>query len=825
MPSSSWTTSAPMGKHETEEPGSGHEVGEAGESVAGRLARANVKRAAPSRTVPTRSPGHVRAGAKALSREAQKILRKHRPRIDDEVIREIEATVAEIDRIRALRPNEDIAALESQAEHLDELLHQHASFARKSALRDTLENIGIAVLVALTVRSCVYEPFKIPSGSMMPTLRAGDHIFVNKFAYGVQVPLTTKVVGEDMISSIERGDVIVFRYPLDETDDFIKRVIGLPGDTIRVNGDRRKIELKRAGSDRFETIEREPLTDVACQAENSDQPIENCTVYRETLDEHTYEVRYRDDLRSTDPSKRIYEVPEGHLLVMGDNRNASHDSLAWTAIADTVSAAGVVTRADIRDVTERKKDRIELHDEGDVVRANDGATSDHARYLAERSSPDRDFMLEAWRVPPIDLDATFESLAHHHGATESTTLEAVLADGRAAEKPEIPEIGEVRYGLSDSAADLIFRAPAPHADVVFRIHCGSKRCLRKFDLGTRAAWVLENFKANPEYASRELLIREPGRADTFPGRGQVSERYLERRFGPEGDGVRIRAWREPTERMDVLRDAALAEFGAGPLATAMHERYNRPGLDRPGLDRPIREAAAVTDLGEAAWIIELEQGWAIVNADTTFNVLTVLECGRRRCKSRTDAVELATEVAERFPIVAKEPERLPELFGQADAGGLPEVPVNLPPLYYWDHLTFEGAVLDDSHAVHVEIEWQPEVGLDAALAARKAKLETPEAVDGLGPAAWYALTPNGHTFLFAVPDTELLVELSCRTGMCPDRETALALAQRAKEKGADPENFVQRGVSQPRPFVPRGNVKGRAEVIWWPTSRFWKKID
>ncbi|MFO7562920.1 MAG: signal peptidase I, partial [Enhygromyxa sp.] len=387
-----------MAKHDSEAPdqqgmkGAG-ETGEAGESVAGRSARANVKRAPPKRA-PTRSAGHVRAGAKALSKEAQKILDKHRPRLDAEVAAEIEGTVAEIERLRGERPNEDIGALEYQAEHLDELLHQHASFARKSALRDTLENIGIAVLVALTVRSCVYEPFKIPSGSMMPTLRPRDHIFVNKFAYGVQIPLTTRIVGEDLISPIERGDVIVFRYPLDETDDYIKRVIGLPGDTIRVNGDRRKIEIKRAGSDRFETLEREPLPDQLCRAEHSDQPIENCTVFRETLDNHTYEVRYRDDLRNHDPSRRTYLVPEGHLLVMGDNRNASADSLAWTVIADTVSAAGVVTRADIRDVTEHKKERIELHDNGDVIRANDGANLDRARYLAERPSPDRDFVLE-----------------------------------------------------------------------------------------------------------------------------------------------------------------------------------------------------------------------------------------------------------------------------------------------------------------------------------------------------------------------------------------------------------------------------------------------
>jgi signal peptidase I len=740
----------------------------------------------------------VRSGAKALTREAKAILRKHRARIDASIVTQIEATITEIERIQAQRPTEDIATLESRVEHLDELLHQHASFARKSALRDTLENIGIAVLVALTVRSCVYEPFKIPTGSMMPTLRPRDHIFVNKFAYGIQIPLTTKVIGEDMIASIERGDVIVFRYPLDETDDFIKRVIGLPGDTVRVDSDRWVIELERAGSDHFEVIEREPLN-VACEAEDSDQPIENCTVYRETLDNHTYEVRYRDDLRTSDSSRRTYEVPEGHLLVMGDNRNASLDSLAWTVITDTVSAAGVITRADIRDVTGRKKERIETHDEGDVVRANDGANKDSVRYLVERDAPDHDFVLEVWRAPPIDVDATFESLAHHHGATESTTL------------AELPDIGEVRYSAKEQGAELIFRAPAPHADVVFRIHCGNERCSQKSDLGSRAAWVLEEFEANPEYTARELLIREPGRAETHPSRGKQAERYLERRFGAEGEGIRIRAWREPTESMEVLRDAALAEFGAGPLATK-------------------RTAAAITDLGEDAWVVALDdldgRGWAVVHADSKLDIFTVLECGPRRCKSQTDAVELATEVASRFPIVDEEPERLPELLGKADADGLPEVPVTTPTLYYWDRLTFDGAVLDDSHAIQIEIEWQPQDGLEAALEKRKQALGSAvESVDGLGPSAWYAFTPNGHTFAFVVPQTDLLVEIACRAGLCPDRETAHALAERAMQKGADPENFVQKGMSRPRPFVPRGNVKGRAEVIWWPMNRFWKKID
>ncbi|MBL4683038.1 MAG: hypothetical protein JKY37_00500, partial [Nannocystaceae bacterium] len=129
------------------------------------------------------TPRHVRAAAKLLAKEAGKILKKHGGRI---AAAPADAMRDCIEKIEALRATEDVAALEQQAKRLDELLHQHASFARKSALRETAENIAIAVIVALGLRSCLYEPFKIPSGSMMPTLRSGDHIFVNKFVYGVQ---------------------------------------------------------------------------------------------------------------------------------------------------------------------------------------------------------------------------------------------------------------------------------------------------------------------------------------------------------------------------------------------------------------------------------------------------------------------------------------------------------------------------------------------------------------------------------------------------------------------------------------------------------------
>jgi hypothetical protein len=179
--------------------------------------------------------------------------------------------------------------------------------------------------------------------------------------------------------------------------------------------------------------------------------------------------------------------------------------------------------------------------------------------------------------------------------------------------------------------------------------------------------------------------------------------------------------------------------------------------------------------------------------------------------------------------VAKDRERMSELLGQSAVGALPEVPLPNPGAYYWDHLSVAGVVLDDSHSIRIDVEQMPNGGLEDALAQRRQELDGEsggtEPVEGLGPSAYYADTPNGHTFVFTVPQNQLLVELACRPGLCADVETARKLAERAREKGLDPENYLQKGVSKPRPFVPRGHVKGRAEVIWWPTARFWKKID
>src|SRR3989338_773506 len=117
-----------------------------------------------------------------------------------------------------------------------------SQFKQKSKFREYAESLGIAILIALLLRSFVFEAFKIPSGSMLPTLSLGDHIFVNKFAYGLRLPLTKfKLVN---FAKPKRGDVIVFIYPADESKeflkwvfeskDFIKRVVGIPGDRIKI---------------------------------------------------------------------------------------------------------------------------------------------------------------------------------------------------------------------------------------------------------------------------------------------------------------------------------------------------------------------------------------------------------------------------------------------------------------------------------------------------------------------------------------------------------------------------------------------------------------
>lgn len=161
---------------------------------------------------------------------------------------------------------------------------------RKSVVREYLEAIVIAILLALFIRAFVVQAFKIPSGSMKPTLLVGDHILVNKFIYGIKIPFTDKTLIE--VSEPERGDVIVFKYPLDTSKDYIKRVIGLPGDRIQII--KRRLYLNG-----------KPVEDTHAHY-SSPEPLGAA-------------------LHNFGP----VTVPDGRLFVMGDNRDASSDSRVW----------------------------------------------------------------------------------------------------------------------------------------------------------------------------------------------------------------------------------------------------------------------------------------------------------------------------------------------------------------------------------------------------------------------------------------------------------------------------------------------------------------
>lgn len=295
----------------------------------------------------------------------------------ESVTSEVEKGLAEADLARVRRHLPVLDAL------VDELVKRPA----KSTTRDYIESIGAAILIALALRAFVIEAFKIPSSSMYPTLQIGDHIFVNKFIYGVRIPYTRTKLFE--LRGPKRGEVIVFIYPCDPERDYIKRVVALAGDTVEVrcnvvyvNGETVPSKMVEGSTCQYEDYE-----------ENGTPPrwfTRACSRYRETVNGDSYDTYHdpdrpvrderlaRNDLlsgdgrdfplhghyppscdNSTEDIRRgaerqtqvigkivetksseakacepqvHYVVPPDHVFVMGDNRNNSNDSRVWGAV-------------------------------------------------------------------------------------------------------------------------------------------------------------------------------------------------------------------------------------------------------------------------------------------------------------------------------------------------------------------------------------------------------------------------------------------------------------------------------------------------------------
>jgi signal peptidase I len=176
------------------------------------------------------------------------------------------------------------------------------------------------VLIVLLLRSFLVEPFRIPSGSMMPTLLIGDFILVNKYTYGIRLPvLNTKIVE---MGAPKRGDIVVFRFPKDPKVDYIKRVIGLPGDRIAyynkqlyVNGEAIK------------------QTDIAeYQGVGQGSVMNGARLLSEDLTGVNHDILIREGQPSVQGE---FTVPEGQYFVMGDNRDNSNDSRYWGTVPES----------------------------------------------------------------------------------------------------------------------------------------------------------------------------------------------------------------------------------------------------------------------------------------------------------------------------------------------------------------------------------------------------------------------------------------------------------------------------------------------------------
>ena len=196
---------------------------------------------------------------------------------------------------------------------------QTSTKRKEGGFGETVRVIIHALIIAVVIRTFLFQPFNIPSGSMIPTLLVGDYLFVSKYSYGYthySLPFSPDIFsGRVFASQPRRGDVVVFRLPRDPSIDYIKRVIGLPGDHIQV--------IHSVIYINGVPVKRERVTGGCVAHENVGQPV---MCYRETLPDGVSYITHDFTVNGLLDNTQVYQVPKGDYFMMGDNRDNSTDS-------------------------------------------------------------------------------------------------------------------------------------------------------------------------------------------------------------------------------------------------------------------------------------------------------------------------------------------------------------------------------------------------------------------------------------------------------------------------------------------------------------------